>query len=364
MKKTLLNCVAGGLLAVCSAGSASADLLSVDIVKPYTLYNSTGVTTYNHATDRFSVTASLLATQFADGVVLLPFATSTIQMTFKVNGAGRVYSGVNGADLVMTGDVDVDGDTIPEYTGTLLTGEIIDFGFQEAGATDLFDMKFRVTGGSMAGVYAKTIGVTLTVENSTFTGSFCQDFMGGAKGTVGNMDGDKCPRTPNYWKQCWQNWPRQSLTVGGVDYCGSQLFNILCDRLPNGCRSWNDPTVDLARYVIAAKFSFLDGAIVDGDVVEALALADAFLAAHPIGSELTEDEADLAAALQETLQAYVTSTDNCGPRHNCHNPCGNNNNGCHRYRNHCGWGGGSHGNCGGGGGGHNGGGSHGGGGCR
>ena len=61
--------------------------------------------------------------------------------------------------------------------------------------------------------------------------------------------------------------------VGGVSYNGSQISNILSGRLPSGAWASDDPTIALAASVIAAKFSFLDGAIVDEDVVEAVSLA-------------------------------------------------------------------------------------------
>lgn len=335
--KRFLGLLLGGMagLAASQQASATAGLLGVELLKPYTVYDSTGVTTYNHSTDLLTANATLLASQF-DGVsVLLPLGSATISMNVKVNSYGRVTGGVSGPDLLMTGTIDVNGDGVPEYTGTLLTGEVQSFGSLEAGATDQFDLVFSVTGGSMAGLYAKKVGVTLTVENSTFTGSFCQNFSGGAKGTVGNQDGDDCPHNPWYWKNSCYSWPRSTLSLGGTDYNWSQLYNLLRGKLPNGSWCGDDATVSLASYLIAAKLSLLSGAVVDEDIIEAISLADAFLSTHSFGADLTDEEADLASALQETLSAYVNTTTNCGGT-GCHWGGGDHNR-CHRYRGHGGW---------------------------
>lgn len=336
--KNLMASVLGGVIAAGAAGSALATgngLLELELSKPFTIYNSTGVTTYDAGTDRLCVTATLLATQLEGVEVYVPLGSATIDFKLKVNRYGRLSGGVPGDDLRVMGSADLDDDGIPEYSGVLLRGEIRAFGWQEAGATDLFDTKFEITGGAMAGLYGKHVGITLIVENSTFEGNFCRDFCGGAKGTIGNADGDKCPKTPRTWKQNRCDWPVQQLTVGGVEYNAQQIYNILAGRRPDGSAGGNDPLIDLAQCVIAAKFSLLDGAMSDDDAVLAIAASDTFLASHPFGTALTEEETDLVEALKEALNAYLTDTSACGRNHGCprrdRNPCD-------RYRDHGGWG--------------------------
>ncbi|MGH7177144.1 MAG: SdrD B-like domain-containing protein, partial [Tepidisphaeraceae bacterium] len=113
----------------------------------------------------------------------------------KVDNSGALVGGVPGDDFVMTGDIDADGDSVVDYSGVLLTGEITAVGFEEDGATDQYDMRFTVTGGALAPLYAfKDIGVTVTSDNSTFSGAFNVDFSGGARGNVGAID--KLPPPP------------------------------------------------------------------------------------------------------------------------------------------------------------------------
>ncbi len=352
MKKTLA-CIAGGLVAFVAAGTASAGPLDLEISKPYMVYNSTGVTTYDASTDVFSSSATLIAAQYDGIVILIPIGQATIDMRFKVRSNGRLNGGVSGHDLVMEGEIDVDGDGVPEYTGTLLTGEVRSFAFLEAGSTDEFDVEFDVTGGSMAGIFGKRIGINHSVENSTFNDSFCYSWMGGGKGTVGNQPGEECPKEPKDWKRdC--DWPVERLSIGGVSYNRNQLRNLLDGKWPNGGWANGDAAVELAEYLIAAKLSNLDGAVMDDETAEAMVLADAFLAAFPIGTDLSGDEADLAAALSEALAMYIEESD-CGKGKDCgwggkggkggkggHGGGKGGKGGkddCRRYRDHCGWGG-------------------------
>ena len=73
------------------------------------------------------------------------------------------------------------------YTGTLLTGEITQFGYRELGSTDRFELRFVATGGVIAGKFAgKDIGLVITAESSTFGNSFASDFASTAKITMGS----------------------------------------------------------------------------------------------------------------------------------------------------------------------------------
>lgn len=338
--KNLKAVAVGAALSLCAFGAAHADLIEAEMSRPITVYNSTGVTTYNASNDMFSVDATLLAMQVEGVALFLPLGSATLAMDFKVDSRGRAYAGVSGPDFRMQGSLDSDGDGIPEYSGTLLTGEIRKFGYQEAGATDEFDAEFEVTGGSMAGLYGKTIAVTITSEFSTFSGNFCRSFTGGAKGNIGNKGGNDCPKPPSWWKQQCRDLPSDTLTIGGVEYNYQELVRLLNQRLPSGAPAQDDVTVDLARYIIAAKLSFLNGAVQDQEAVEAIAVGDIFLAAHPIGSMLTQEEEDLALSIIEGLEDYVTRTD-CGRPNNCYprNHKKDDKKGRCGWRDHGGWGG-------------------------
>jgi len=176
-----------------SVVSVHAALLGVAPGFPTLVYDNSGVMTYDSATDLFVVDAFPLAIRFTPAdppVLVVPTgspATERVLIQIQVDDAGALSGGVAGDDLTVIGQVDQNGDSIPEFAGVLLTGEAAGFGFQESGGpTANFDFRFVVTGGAMASVFGGgTIGVLLTSENSTFPGGFDQSFGGFAKGIMG-----------------------------------------------------------------------------------------------------------------------------------------------------------------------------------
>lgn len=78
-----------------------------------------------------------------------------------------------GGTLAITGTVDV------FTSGTLLTGTIDQFGFQDAPGGDIFEFTFDVTGGDLAALYGAKAGVVLDAQGSGFTGSFLTAFDNG-----------------------------------------------------------------------------------------------------------------------------------------------------------------------------------------
>ena len=220
---------------------------------PLVAYNSTGVTTYNATTDALDVTATPIA--FLEGPpspttpprFVLP--ARSFEMHMEVDDTGTLVGGVAGDDLILTGSIDLDGDSIVDVSGTLLTGEISEFGYENFGTTDFFDYRFTptggafLTGGTLSGggtwgpfYSGKDIAVTSTVEGSTFEGDFSVDFSGGAKGNIGETDSTELPvnagihiekqvretaspgggegLTPGYWKQShhFDDWTTHSPT--------------------------------------------------------------------------------------------------------------------------------------------------------
>jgi hypothetical protein len=159
---------------------------------PLITYDATGVINYDAVAQSFDLAATPLT--FKESAVDPTRAiTNTPVPSFEINilvdNAGNVIGGVPGPDLRVFGDIDIDGDTVVDVSGVLLTGEIMQFGWQNVGNTDFFDFRFQVTGGLLAGYFAgKDIAIFNSAENSTFTGSFGVDFTGGAKGTLGSED--------------------------------------------------------------------------------------------------------------------------------------------------------------------------------
>jgi hypothetical protein len=61
-------------------------------------------------------------------------------------------------------------------SGTLLTGQISQFGFQNPPGGEIFEFIFNVNGGDLASYYAGKAGVILNASDTGFTGSFTSNF--------------------------------------------------------------------------------------------------------------------------------------------------------------------------------------------
>jgi hypothetical protein len=106
-------------------------------------------------------------------------------VSFNLNGTS--YSNIVGGNYTLTtqvapngqassGSLDIIG-TIPNLasSGTLLMGQLANFGFQPGGG-DIFEFEFDVTGGDLAPYYHGQVDVILDAQYSTFTGSFANSF--------------------------------------------------------------------------------------------------------------------------------------------------------------------------------------------
>ena len=189
LRNTLL--LAGLVLGLGSASTASATLLNLPMTFPLLSYDNGGHTSYDAMTDAFRVDAFPIAIRLSAAssprfITPVPQSIEAFTIAIEVDDAGNLTGGSAGDDLSIIGSVVLDGMT---KTGTLLTGEIVGggFGWQNNAATDLFDFQFVVTGGELASYFNEIIGVTLQSERSTFNGEFAESFRGGAKGTLGNV---------------------------------------------------------------------------------------------------------------------------------------------------------------------------------
>lgn len=246
-----------------SAGAAliapvlcSADLLGVeaDLTGATFNYNNGGVVTFDAGTGNFVVNAS--PTQFAeDGInfsSIFDLGTSeSVTLSIFLDSNCNLTGGDPGSqDLIVNGDIDTNFDFIPEYSGTLLTAEIVEFGFSptlDVDGSALYDAVFAVTGGSLVtgGIYAvgEKVGMTLRSEGSDFNGACMVSHGGGAKGDIASLpdapEPDKCYDIKKVWvqdanaySQCY-GW--------GSSYYGSR-FKVM---LAAECEDGFDPTNDL-----------------------------------------------------------------------------------------------------------------------
>jgi hypothetical protein len=152
---------------------------------------TTGALTYTASDGHLSAVATPI--QFfprfgARGINIQSPKSSSLDF-FVDQPTGNFKVGISGNDFTLTGVVTVGTTT---YSGTLLTGEVTAFGFQDGGATDSYDLRMTPTGGALAAPYfaGLDIGMGITSEASTFDGTvggsgFTANFVGQVKATLG-----------------------------------------------------------------------------------------------------------------------------------------------------------------------------------
>lgn len=180
-------------------GTGNATLLGLPLQHPILSYDAMGTTDYDATSDLFEVDATPFTLQLGPGDPLrsiLPVSGSGdhyLRISIEVDDTGSLVGGVSGDDLEVVGEVDLDGDTTIDASGTLLTGEILAFGFADSpspSTTDFYDFRFQPTGGLLVGlgVYGGVdLVVTTQSESSSFDDDFSVDFAGEAKGNLGNV---------------------------------------------------------------------------------------------------------------------------------------------------------------------------------
>lgn len=157
------------------------------LTNPIIDYDNGGNASYDSISNHFRIDASPLDFTGVNGSGF--FLSGSFDVNLFIDEFGNLISGAAGNDLVVTGELDTDFDFVPDFSGELLTGEVFQFGFQEQGSSDDFDFRFVVTGGALASLYSgMDLGVTLELENSTFSDNFSLDFGGSpAKGKLGGV---------------------------------------------------------------------------------------------------------------------------------------------------------------------------------
>ena len=167
-------------------GRADAALLNLNMGLPDIHSNSTGVYSYNATTDLFTSSATPYYITFtgAFGDTINITGTRSYNVGFHVDAAGNFVSGIAGSDLVVRGDIDIDGNGSVDLTGDLIRGEITNFGWLDTGTRfDLFNFTFDFTEGALSSYYAASGfrgADSMSSENSTFGGSFATNFSGTA----------------------------------------------------------------------------------------------------------------------------------------------------------------------------------------
>ena len=161
-------------------------LLGVSPSFPTVSYDSTGQITYNATTHEFDLTGSpLLFRASASSPIQTITAPRSVSMQIDVDNSGNLINDGQVSDFTVTGNIPAN----PSLSGTLLTGKIIEFGYQNTGSgTAEFDFIAIPLGGTLISMFAgKDIGITSASEGAFTFNDFTTDFGGGAKGTIGSV---------------------------------------------------------------------------------------------------------------------------------------------------------------------------------
>lgn len=328
-----------------ASGASSAALVGVTPAEPVIDFGAGGIIDYVATTGLVTV-SGVPATLFqTDPLIVGPILgtgdedEALLSVQFKVDASGAlVPGGVAGADLVIKGSVDTNFDSVPDYTGTLLEAEVIQFGHQDnvdGSGIDQFDLRLNAVGGALATLYAgRDLAVTITSEPSTeyatpFAGSFTSDFTGPAKGVVGataplvaesckikvqaqcSVEGgpfkDKCRIKQT---RSWHHWDFQGRTHRGVAH-RRYAYGAHGDPTP----SWSSryPGTDVTfRYVLRNKgATAVSGITVDDSFDSAVPGVPATLA--PGASATMTRVVTLREALENTVVATASAgTASCG----------------------------------------------------
>jgi hypothetical protein len=203
-KKSLSAAIAVASIALIPIPSHAA-LLGLTLGEPTVDFGGAGIIAYDAVTGVVTISGTP-ATVFQSDPFILGEVLGTgaddeklVTIKFQVDANGAFVSGVDGPDLVVTGSVDTDFDTVPNYDGILLQGEVTQFGFLNgvSGANDNFDVRVQfdpTAPGALAPLYAgKDLGLIVTSETSAefptpFSGSFATSFTAQAKGVMGSVD--------------------------------------------------------------------------------------------------------------------------------------------------------------------------------
>lgn len=182
------------LLAIAACGwqacIAKADLLGVVPGYPQFNFASTDPTAINYDPD----TQVLSVAAQPVGIVLSPQDSGSLfanngSISILLNTDGTIASGTNG--FLLSGQFsEVVGGVTNTYSGTLLQGDVVAFGYLASPGISQYDFRVVLTGGQAMSLFscATDLGVTISSGATTFTGSFTNAFNGNATGDGGPED--------------------------------------------------------------------------------------------------------------------------------------------------------------------------------
>ncbi len=198
------------------------------------------------------------------------------------NGGNNGDTGCNGGDGYTTDCGKVYFKYVVTNTGTsdltnlTLTDNVEDLSSCVVPATLLPNGSFSCIIGpqtALAGLHVNTATATGTYEGM-LTQDTDQAYYFGCTQSE--------PLSPGYWKNHPESWPVESITIGGTVYTKTQAIELM------GTPVSGDKTYTLFKALVAAKLDAM-GCGDSSCVTETIANADAWMAAHPVGSGVPGD---------------------------------------------------------------------------
>jgi len=168
----------GAMLNLVPQGSHSADITSA--------FSSAS---YNALTKVLSISGSAIAIDYdqtapPDAAISSggPGNPASFKVNVRVDNSGALLGPPTPTDLNIMGRIAAGPHPSPVY-GTLLSGQVIAFGYENTTPTKFFELVFLVTGGSQQAQFGSKVGVVFDSING-FNGSFGSNFTTSISGNA------------------------------------------------------------------------------------------------------------------------------------------------------------------------------------
>ncbi|MGJ8639511.1 MAG: hypothetical protein ACSHYA_08965 [Opitutaceae bacterium] len=346
MKKLIKTIAFAGAVVATSTVSYGLDLI---LDSPLLTGDNTGETTFDPNTNLYVAVSTPQSMLVGETTLQYIFADSTtgdqyIKIQFTIDVATGVIDGVAGNDFEVVGALDQNGDFIPDVSGVLLAGEIVDFGYANEGTTDTYEYSIEITGGLIADSYPTGyFGLVNVSENSSFEGSFDVAFEGQGKFIGGSIEAPEEPEPEpepevceleglgaDFWKDCnnyeeWRTAEVSAYSNYGYTFsvrlsCNFRLWSaIWCSGDSLSARFFRETTAALLN----AKHPNITYAYTTEEVLAMVtdafatceydALAVEFAAQNSLGGDLTFDP-DCDTTAEEVVEENDCSTDRTSDR--------------------------------------------------
>ena len=222
--------------------TAQAQLLDNTLEFPLISFNSGSdeATAYEAGNDVFTVTSDVVA--ILESSTSIPVFITNGEMNLQIlvdeNGALIANSAVQ--DIIITGDITLNS---VAYSGTLFTGKVTAFGYQNTGGSNaMFDFQLTLTGGELVSLYSDDMGIAVTSENSSFDGSFLVNFVGKAKGVMGGVITPE--ETASLGDFVWQDLNGDGIWDSGESGIEGVVVHLLNPGDDGVCNSGDEVTLD------------------------------------------------------------------------------------------------------------------------